>query len=91
MKKPKRGKPVDKPPKPPEPPELVAFKELLGFANLRTIGVPYSRQHIWRLIGAGNFPKPIKFGAGANCRCLFPKSEIQKWIEERKAERDAAA
>jgi prophage regulatory protein len=71
------------------PPALVGNQDLLGFADLRTLGVPYSRQHIWRLIAAGKFPRPIKFGSGPNCRCLFSRAEIQKWIE-RIAERDAA-
>ena len=67
------------------PPEFVGQQDLLGFADLRTLGVPYSRQHVWRLIAAGKFPKPIKFGGGPNCRCLFPKADIQEWIERKRA------
>jgi prophage regulatory protein len=60
-------------------PELVPQQELLSHADLRTLGVPYSREHIWRLIKNGRFPKPVKFGR-ANSRCFFRRSEIQKWI-----------
>lgn len=67
------------------PPELVSQQELLGFADLKTIGIPYSREHIWRLIKAKKFPPPVKFGDGANCRCFFPRSEISKWIERKRA------
>jgi Prophage CP4-57 regulatory protein (AlpA) len=61
------------------PPELVPQQELLGFLDLRTIGIPYRRETIWRLVRDGKFPKPIKFG-GANSRCFFRRSEIQDWI-----------
>lgn len=62
-------------------PELVWKQELLCFADLRTIGIPYARETIWRKIKAGEFPKPVKFGSGPNCRCFFRRSEIQEWIE----------
>ena len=62
------------------PPELVKHQELLSFADLKLVGVPYSREHIWRLVRDGKFPKPVKFG-GANSRCFFRRSEIQEWIE----------
>jgi prophage regulatory protein len=61
------------------PPELVPAQELLSHADLRTLGIPYSREHIWRLIKDGKFPKPIKFGR-ANSRVFFQRSEIEKWI-----------
>jgi prophage regulatory protein len=63
------------------PPELVPQQELLGFPDLKVMGVPYSKPHIWRLAAKGQFPKPIKFGTGQNCRCLFRRSDILKWIE----------
>ena len=60
---------------------IVPQQELLGFADLKTIGIPYARETIWRKIKAGKFPKPVKFGDGPNCRCFFRRTEIQKWIE----------
>ena len=61
-------------------PELVWQQELLCLADLKTIGIPYRRETIWRKIKAGDFPKPVKFGTGPNCRCFFRRSEIQEWI-----------
>jgi predicted DNA-binding transcriptional regulator AlpA len=63
------------------PPALVPQQELMGFPDLQLMGVPYSKPHIWRLVKAGRFPKPLKFGAGQNCRCLFRRTDIQEWIE----------
>lgn len=38
---------------------------LLVFKELKTIkGIPYSRQHIYRLIKDGRFPKPFKPNGG---------------------------
>jgi predicted DNA-binding transcriptional regulator AlpA len=36
---------------------------LVRYADLKALGVLYSRSTIWRLIAAGQFPAPIKFGA----------------------------
>jgi predicted DNA-binding transcriptional regulator AlpA len=44
---------------------------------------PQSREHRWRLIRAGQFPKPVRIGA----RNFWIEHEIESW----KAERIAAA
>lgn len=63
--------------------------KLLSFDELRALkGVRYSRAHLYRLINAGQFPKPIKLGA--NC-VAFPENEIDAWLEVKVAERDAQA
>ena len=49
--------------------------------------VPYSDMHIWRLEKTGQFPKRIKLGPN---RVGWSLREVQKWIEARKAARDAA-
>jgi prophage regulatory protein len=61
--------------------------KLLSIAELSPAkGVPYSRSHLWRLIRAGKFPKPIRLGEN---RVAFPEAEIDKWIESKVAERDS--
>ncbi len=49
--------------------------------------VPYSDMHIWRLEQAGRFPKRIKLGENGRVGWLL--SEIEVWIKEKVAERDA--
>jgi prophage regulatory protein len=63
--------------------------KLLGIDELRTVkGINYSRAHLYRLIKIGKFVKPIHLGTG---RIAFVETEIDAWIKERVAERDAAA
>jgi prophage regulatory protein len=62
--------------------------KLLSMADLRLLkGVSYSRAHLFRLIRAGRFPKPIKLGENRNA---FVEAEIDQWIEARIAARDNA-
>jgi len=49
--------------------------------------VPYSRATIYRLITAGQFPRPYSLGARA---VAWLESEISTWIAERVAEQRAA-
>lgn len=67
------------------PPELVGQQDLLGFPDLRTLGIPYCRQYVSKMVKENKFPKPIKFGNGPNCRCLFRKADIHEWIERKRA------
>jgi prophage regulatory protein len=59
---------------------------VLGDEELRAKGIPFSRQHRNRLIKAGKFPAPIKVGANTNA---WPEPEIDQYLKERIAERDA--
>jgi prophage regulatory protein len=62
--------------------------KLLGYRDLRERGISYSRTHLWRLVRAGKFPKPVKLIAGgAN---FWPEHEIDELLEQRSAERSAA-
>ena len=49
--------------------------------------VPYSDMHIWRMEQAGTFPKRVKLGPH---RVGWSLHEVLEWIEDRKAEREAA-
>jgi prophage regulatory protein len=60
---------------------------LLAFSDLAGKGIPFTRQHVARLIKGGRFPAPIKLGIGTN---RWIASEIDSWLSQRKAERDAA-
>jgi prophage regulatory protein len=62
--------------------KLVSKKELKS-----VYGVPYSFAHIARLEVAGSFPKRVRLGA---CRVAWVADEVQGWIDERVATRDAA-
>jgi prophage regulatory protein len=62
--------------------KLVSKKELKS-----VFGVPYSFAHIARLEAAGEFPKRVRLGA---CRVAWVADEVQAWIDERVATRDAA-
>jgi prophage regulatory protein len=60
---------------------------LVSKKELKTIGIPYSPQHIARLEKAKQFPKRIELG---QCRVAWCYKEICEWIAERIARRDAA-
>ena len=56
-------------------------------ATAKTCG--YSEAHIMRLAKQGNFPKPVRLGNSPQHAVRFLKSEVDAWIAERVAERDA--
>ena len=61
---------------------------LLDLNGLREKGIKFSRQHIHRLIRKKKFPRPVKVGEATNA---WPEHEIDRYIEDRIAQRDAAA
>jgi prophage regulatory protein len=50
--------------------------------------VLYSPQHIARLEAAGQFPKRVRLGQG---RVGWVEDEVEDWLRERVAQRDAQA
>jgi prophage regulatory protein len=65
---------------------------MLSLGELRSLkGIPYSREHIRRLVNASRFPKPVKLGERANSRSAWPEREIDQWIADRLSERDNRA
>ncbi|MFZ2652018.1 MAG: AlpA family phage regulatory protein [Burkholderiaceae bacterium] len=58
---------------------------LLRFAELKPLGICFSRVHLDRLQKAGKFPRKIKIGANT---ASYLESEIMAWIDARCAERD---
>ncbi|HEY4115549.1 MAG TPA: AlpA family phage regulatory protein [Rhizomicrobium sp.] len=63
--------------------QIVSKKELKVVC-----GIPYSPQHIARLEKAGRFPKRIPLGQN---RVAWLLSEVDEWLKQRIAERDASA
>jgi prophage regulatory protein len=59
---------------------------LLDLDGLNAKGVKFSDTHIWRLIRAGDFPKPVKIGA----RLHWSEDEIDQYIANKLAQRDNA-
>ncbi len=61
---------------------------LLSYDELKPEkGVGYSKVQLWRLEKAGDFPKRVPLGRG---RHGWAEHEIDAWIAERIAARDAA-
>jgi prophage regulatory protein len=49
--------------------------------------VGFKRNKLYDLINAGAFPKPVKIGPIS----VWPEDEVDAWVRERIAERDAGA
>jgi predicted DNA-binding transcriptional regulator AlpA len=58
--------------------------------ELRAMGIDFSRQHLNRLIDAGRFPQPYRFGGGRNARKYWDAAEIAEFVRQRDAERPRA-
>jgi prophage regulatory protein len=61
--------------------------KLLDYDGLAERGIKFSDTHIWRLIRAGDFPKPLKIGN----RNHWAEAEIDRYIERKLTERDGRA
>jgi predicted DNA-binding transcriptional regulator AlpA len=59
---------------------------ILSYSDLRDRGIKFSRQWILQLMKEKKFPQTIALGAGHSVG--FIETEIDKWIEDRIAERD---
>ena len=61
---------------------------LLTFTELqRQKGIPYCRDHLRRLVKAGQFPKPLELGAR---RIACAEDEVDAHLEKLVAKRNAA-
>jgi prophage regulatory protein len=54
---------------------------LCDWKTLKLLGWPYSRTHTMRLVKAGRFPKPIKFGDHRNARIAWRYADIQEYLK----------
>jgi predicted DNA-binding transcriptional regulator AlpA len=57
---------------------------LLSSDDLRELGIRYSRAQLWKMCQTNAFPAPIKI---SQQRSAWIASEIEAWLEARKAER----
>lgn len=62
--------------------QLIRLPEALARTGL-------SRSGLYAAVAAGTFPKPVKLGLNARA-IAWPASEIDAWIADRIAEREAA-
>jgi predicted DNA-binding transcriptional regulator AlpA len=53
---------------------------LVDWKTLKTLGWPYSRTHTWRMISAGRFPAPIKFGEHPKSRVAWYWKDIEEQL-----------
>ena len=63
--------------------------QLVSFEELQQMGIPFSTQHLNKLIKDGHFPKAIKLGPARNSKKAWLKTDIEAWINDRIATRDA--
>ena len=63
--------------------------KIIRFRDLEPMkGIPWSRVHIARLVKAGRFPLHINIG---DATIGWVEAEVDEWLAERVAERDAKA
>ena len=56
----------------------------LVYSDLKEKGISYSKEHLWRLIKAGRFPKPVK---GLGPQNKWSEEEVDLAVAERLAAR----
>ena len=61
--------------------------KLLDLEGLAARGIKFSDTHIWRLIRAGDFPRPVKIGN----RNHWSEEEIDAYIADKLGQRDGRA
>jgi len=59
-------------------------RKLVSKKELKSLGIPYSFQHIARLEKARQFPQRVQLGL---CRVAWSYEEVCHWIDERIARR----
>lgn len=64
---------------------IVQVDNLLKFKAVSS-QVGLGRTAIYRMIGAGSFPAPVKLGRASR----WSQREVQAWLDERKLERIAS-
>lgn len=56
---------------------------LVDWKALKALGWPYSRTHTWRMIAAGRFPEPHKFGDHRGSRVAWYWQEVKPFFERK--------
>jgi prophage regulatory protein len=64
--------------------------KLLSYDDLKPAkGIHYSKTQLWRLEKTGAFPRRVSLTGNPNGRHGWVESEIDAWIADRIAQRDA--
>jgi predicted DNA-binding transcriptional regulator AlpA len=58
-------------------------KEVANFRAIKSLGIPYGRTHIMRLMKAGKFPRAFKLGDFRGSPLVWWLHEIIEWLEAR--------
>jgi prophage regulatory protein len=61
----------------------ITMRVLTRFDLRARKGIPYSRQHLERMVRAGEFPVPFKLGNGPKARNAWDEREIDAWLKAR--------
>ena len=66
--------------------------KLLSYDELKPEkGITYSKTQLWRLEKEGRFPRRVSLTENPNGKHGWVESEIDEWIKDRIAQRDAKA
>ena len=62
-------------------------KRVLSYPELRDRkGIVWSRAHVYRMIHAGKFPRPLKLGEGTSA---WLEEEVDRWLDRCATQRDS--
>jgi len=56
---------------------------LLGYEELRALGIKYHRTHLWHLIKKKRFPEPVALTPGRYGRKAWRAADIDAWLASR--------
>ncbi len=59
---------------------MLVERLLVDWKTLKALGWPFSRTHTWRMITAGRFPEPRKFGKHRNSRVAWYWKDIKEYL-----------
>jgi prophage regulatory protein len=59
-------------------------RRLLTYSQLASMGIKYSREHLWRLEAAGKFPRRLYLSPQ---KVVWFEHEVFEWLDERAADR----
>jgi predicted DNA-binding transcriptional regulator AlpA len=57
-------------------------KQLLDYADLRALGVPWSRSRLYSVMRAGRFPRPVATGPNWYDKKLWRRRDYENWLRK---------
>lgn len=55
-------------------------KQLLDFADLKALGVPWGRSRLYRVMAQGRFPRPVSTGPNWYDRKVWRRRDVERWL-----------